>query len=83
MKAVRWIWLGFTLLASFIVRSPFRIVENGLSHEPGQNAKGKIFVFLVETFPGSGFVEEQIEQVSISVSQGCSPSFLRSFRPRR
>jgi hypothetical protein len=39
-------------------------------------------VFLGQGFPRVCFVEQKIEEVSIFFSQGCSPLWLGSCRPR-
>jgi len=57
-------------------------VENGLDDESCQDLDGEVFVLLVESFPGAGFVEEKIEEASVFFSHGRSPWWSRKFRPR-
>ena len=57
--------------------------QSGPHDEPCQDLDGEVFVFLVEGFPGIGFVEEKIEEVSIFFSHGRSPWWSWKFRPRR
>ena len=57
-------------------------VQSGPHDEPCQDLDGEVFVFLVEGFPGVGFVEEKIEQASIFFSHWRSPWFSLKVRPR-
>src|SRR3977135_20141 len=63
-----------------MTRSLLLATESGLDDESGQNVDGEVFVFLVQRVPGIGCAEEKIEEESIGVSQGYSPSW--KGRPR-
>ncbi len=54
--------------------------SSGLDDESCQNFDGEVLVFLVQRVPGVGCVEEKIEEESMGVSQGHSPSW--KGRPR-
>ena len=67
-------WVGFTLLASFMILFFLLLFPNGLGDESCQDLDGVVLVWLVQGFPGIGFVEEKIEEASMCLSQGSSPS---------
>src|SRR5215468_848600 len=80
--AARCVWLGLTLLTSFMVFLPLRTRSSCLGDQPRQDLDGESLVFLGQVFPSVGFAEEKIEEVSVDFSQGCSPWWLGSGRPR-
>ena len=47
--------------------------EGSVDDESCQDLDGEVFVLLVEGFPGIGFVEEKIEEASISCLHWHSP----------
>src|SRR5260370_6188433 len=84
MEAIagRGVWLGLTLLESFMVFLPLRISQSRLGDEPRQDLDRDRLVFLGQVFPSVGLVEEKIEEVSVCFSQRCSPSWPGNWRPR-
>src|SRR6266852_5255258 len=75
-------WVGLTLLASVMILFFLLPFPNGLSDEACQDLYGVVLVLLVQGFPGISFVEEKIEEASMCLSQGSSPSWWNS-HPRR
>src|SRR5713101_498973 len=75
-------WVGLTLLASFMILFFLLLFPNGLSDEACQDLYGVVLVLLVQGFAGIRFVEGKIEEESIGVSQGSSPSWWNSHSRR-
>jgi hypothetical protein len=65
-----------------MVHLPLLMGSSRLGDEPRQDLDHDRLVFLGQGFPRVCFAEQKIEEVSIFFSQGCSPLWLGSCRPR-
>src|SRR5215471_21530236 len=81
MKAVRWVWLGFTLTRSFMIFLLGVGVCGCAGDEPGEDFDRERPGFVFQCFPYVDFLEQEVEEFQISL-QGCPP-WLRWDRPLR
>src|SRR5271157_5798154 len=71
-KAVRWVWLGFTLTRSFMIFLLGVVVGGRAGDEPCENFDRESLGFVLEGFPVVDFLEHKVEERQISL-QGRPP----------
>src|SRR5215469_4257704 len=81
MKAVRWIWLGFTLTRSFMIFLRLAVVCGRSGDEPCEDFDRESLEFVLQSFPDVDVVEQQVEEIRMS-RQG-RPPFPQWNRPPR